>query len=181
VTAAVAKRKPSGAQRRALARAIKRGDLFGALAAPRLLKRFDKAGRPEGTRTTKDRIEGFGGEAEGLRAYLVWLGRPDLSVAEIIELLHTPYPGPIKEGEHYRRQVAAAYKEVSRRTLERYVEAVQGETWGPERKAWGRSVGADMPLGGRKEPKKTVTASAWEKAGVSKATWYRRQHRRRAP
>ena len=80
----MAKSKRTGAKRRALDRAIKRGDLFGQLVSRLALpRRFDKAGRPEGTRPTERR-------KKDLRALLVWLGRPDLSDEKIIPLLHEP-------------------------------------------------------------------------------------------
>jgi hypothetical protein len=80
----VAKSKRTGAKRRALDRAIKRGDLFGQLVSRLALpRRFDKAGRPEGTRPTERR-------KKDLRALLVCLGRPDLSDEKIIPLLHEP-------------------------------------------------------------------------------------------
>jgi hypothetical protein len=170
-------KRSSGAWRRAYASAIKNGAFFGLL-------RPGKAGRPKGSRTTKDRIEGFGREGEGLHAFLIWIGRPDLSVAEIIELLHTRDTGLDSEGEYNRKQIVRAYGEMGgRRTLQRDIAILLRKIWGDvkpsQRKAWGRSVRAGGSLGWRKEPKKTVTK--WEKAGVSKATWYRRQHRRRAP
>jgi hypothetical protein len=168
----VVKKRLSGARRRSLARAIKRDDLVGRLVAPRLLKRFDKPGRPEGTRTTK-------GRTKKLRAFLIWIGRPDLSDESIITLLRTPGAGIDEQGEHRRQQIVAAYKRKTRHTLQRDIATAQRKIWGDvkasRRKAWARSVRADAPLGGRGEPEKT----AWERAGMSQSTWYRQRRRRR--
>jgi hypothetical protein len=159
--------KRTGARRKALASAIERGDLFGQVVARLALpRRFDKVGRPkENTART-----------ELLRAYLIWIGRPDLPVSELTKPSTTVGD---EHGEDRRQQVIAAYEEVGSQTLQRDAAAVQREIWGDgkasELKDWGRSVRADEPLvGGRKEPE-------WKKAGApSRATYYRRR-RRQAP
>lgn len=141
---------------------------------------LNKPGRPKGTRTTEDRIR-------DLRAFLIWVGRPDLSVSKIIELLRTHDAGLDPKGEELREKVIAGlrgfspYALLKGRSLQRDIETVQYEIWGnvkpSERKAWGRSVRAGEPLEGGKDPKKTATE--WEKAGApSRATYYRRLHRR---
>ena len=180
----MAKSKRTGARRAALDRAIKRGDLFGQLVSLLALsRRFDKAGRPKGTRTTGSRIA-------DLHKLLIWKGRPDLSDLEIISLLHEPVADLDSRDKRFRsergierirRRTVTAYKGKAYRVLQRDIAAVNRDIWGDgkasERKAWGQSAGADVPFGGREEP----AATEWQKAGVSKATWYRRKHRRKTP
>ena len=180
----VAKIKRTGARRAALDRAINRGDLFGQLVSRLALpRRFDKVGRPEGTRPTER-------GKKDLRVVLVWLGRPDLSDEKIIPLLHEPVADLDSRDkrlrsergvERIRRRVVTAYKGKDQPLL-RDVAAARREIWGDvkasELRAWGRSVGADVSFGGREEP----AEPEWKKAGApSRATYYRRlrrQHRR---
>lgn len=58
-------------RRRALVTALRHRDLAAALVSPRLPRYFDKAGRPEGARTTEvvERVE-------LLHKFLIWIGRP---------------------------------------------------------------------------------------------------------
>lgn len=162
--------------RRALVTALRHRDLAAALVSPRLPRYFDKAGRPEGARTTEvvERVE-------LLHKFLIWIGRPDLSVSKLVKLLHTRRTGLDFDGEQFRMQIITAYGEKTARTLQRDIAILRREIWGDvtpsQLKAWGRSIGDGALLRGREEPKKK-TSTEWEKARVSKSTWYRRQHRR---
>ena len=123
-------------RRGALVTALRHRDLAAALVSPRLPRYFDKAGRPEGARTTEvvERVE-------LLHKFLIWIGRPDLSVSKLVKLLHTRRTGLDFDGEQFRMQIITAYGEKTARTLQRDIAILRREIWGDvtpsQLKAWG--------------------------------------------
>jgi hypothetical protein len=101
----VPRKRLSGAQRRAFARAIKAGAFFGLL-------RPGKSGRPKGLagRTEKRR--------ERLHKDLAWIGRPDLSDLALARMLLTD------------RKYRDGYRGISERSLRREVALAQRRIWG---------------------------------------------------
>jgi hypothetical protein len=105
VAVAVVTKRPSGAQRRAFARAIENRALFGLL-------RPGKPGRPKGLAERTDE------RRKQLQKHLAWIGRPDLSDLALARMLQ-------KNPEY-----SDAYNGISERSLRREVAIVQRQIWG---------------------------------------------------
>jgi hypothetical protein len=105
----MARKRLSGAQRRAFARTIESGWLRG-LVQPGP----GKAGRPKGSTA---RIEN---RLEQLQKDLAWIGRPDMSALALAKMLQN------------KPEYRGTYKGLSERVLRRDVAAVQRLIWAPK-------------------------------------------------